>query len=316
MERYLELSRDDIATFFADPSEREVVDCPACGGGNPEPAFEKHGFQYVECADCHSLFVSPRPRSETLDAFYEDSESSRFWAREFFPTVSEARRERIIRPRVQRVLERARGAGLPDAPVVVDAGAGAGTFLVEVQAALPTANCIAVEPGAELAQACRDAGLDVVEAPAEHADAAAEAGDIVTSFEVIEHVHDPLAFVSALARLAKPGAQVLVTGLGGDGFDVRVLGPAANAVSPPHHLNFLSVAGLERLFERAGLTEVEVETPGELDVELVQKSNAPVGAFLELLLHRRDADVQADFQAFLKRAKLSSHAWIWARKPA
>jgi SAM-dependent methyltransferase len=175
---------------------------------------------------------------------------------------------------------------------------------------------VAVEPGAELAESCRSNGLEVVAAPVESAAAEAEArGDVVTSFEVVEHVHDPLEFVKAVGRMARPGGLVLVTGLGGDGFDVRVLGPAAGAVSPPHHLNFLSVAGFERLFERAALVDVEVETPGELDVELVQKAGAELDPFLELLLRRRGPEVHAAFQAFLRDARLSSHTWIWARRP-
>jgi SAM-dependent methyltransferase len=321
MSRYLALSREDAQSFLGDPSLREAVDCPACGSGAGETAFEVDGFRFASCAECDSLFASPRPRADALDRFYRDSPSSRFWAQEFFPAVAEARRERIFRPRVDRILNHPRLAGAPDDLVAADVGAGAGTFLTELAAARPAARAVAVEPGEDLAAQCRAAGLEVIEAPVESATELHGVAELVTSFEVIEHVHDPLAFVTAVGKLVRPGGTVLVTGLGGDGFDVATLGDRANAVSPPHHLNFLSVEGLGRLFARAGLTDVEVETPGQLDAELVATALAEgrgegLPRFLRILLERRSETVRDAFQRFLQEAKLSSHIWVWASRQA
>jgi 2-polyprenyl-3-methyl-5-hydroxy-6-metoxy-1,4-benzoquinol methylase len=317
-ERYLTLTQEDTKTFFADHESWAECPCPGCGSESVAPAFTKHGFRYVECTACASLFASPRPPQSALDHFYRDAPSSRYWAQEFFPAAEEARREKIIRPRVRRILEHERVRRLgSDRPVVVDVGAGAGVFLTELLEAAPGAKVVAVEPGEDLADQARSRGLQVVEEPVEQCGELTGEADIVTSFEVIEHVHDSLTFVRAVARLARPGGQVLVTGLNGDGFDVQVLWSRAKAVSPPHHLNFLSVQGLESLFRRAGLTEVEIETPGELDVEIVRKGLAEGLApdaprFLRLLLERRSDEVGDRFQEFLRDAKLSSHTWIWA----
>jgi 2-polyprenyl-3-methyl-5-hydroxy-6-metoxy-1,4-benzoquinol methylase len=317
-ERYLTLTQEDTKTFFADHEGWAECPCPGCDSESAEPAFTKHGFPYVQCRTCGSLFASPRPPQSALDRFYRDAPSSRYWAREFFPAVEEARREKIIRPRVRRILEhdRVREMGL-DRPVVVDVGAGAGVFLRELLETVPDARVVAVEPGEDLAEQARAHGLQVVEKPVEACEELSGEADIVTSFEVIEHVHDPLAFVCAIAHLARPGGQILVTGLNGDGFDVQVLWSHAKAVSPPHHLNFLSVRGLESLFHRAGLTRVEIETPGELDVEIVRNGLAEGLApdaprFLRLLLERRNGEVGDRFQEFLRDARLSSHTWIWA----
>jgi 2-polyprenyl-3-methyl-5-hydroxy-6-metoxy-1,4-benzoquinol methylase len=317
-ERYLTLTREDTKTYFAVHDAWAECPCPGCGGDRARSAFTKHGFPYVECTACGSLYVSPRPPQSELDRFYRDAPSSRYWAQEFFPAVEEARRERIIRPRVRRILEHERERGVRlDRPLVVDVGAGAGVFLLELLAAVPDAEAVAVEPGEDLAARARAHGLRVVEKPVESSSELAGGADIVTSFEVIEHVHDPLAFVRAVAHLAKPGGRILVTGLNGDGFDVQVLWSEAKAVSPPHHLNFLSIEGLRLLFQRAGLSDIEIETPGELDVEIVRKGleeglapDAP--RFLRLLLGERNGEVGERFQEFLRGAGLSSHTWIWA----
>jgi SAM-dependent methyltransferase len=321
LRRYLELSRQDVARFFADENDRAAVPCPGCGEDSPAPAFTKHGFQYVQCRICFSLYVSPRPPADALDRFYADGPSSRFWANEFFPAVADSRRERVIRPRVHRVLARCEQEGIStDRMLAVDAGAGAGVFLAELREAAPRVQCVAIEPGRELAQQARANGLEVVEKTVEAASELAARGDLVTSFEVIEHIHNPLEFVTALRALAKPGGLALVTGLGGDGFDVQTLWESSTAVTPPHHLNFLSLEGFERLFARAGFTDVAVETPGQLDVELVQKAvdegRAPeLDRFVALLLERRGPEVHEAFQQFLQVARLSSHTWIWGRAP-
>jgi hypothetical protein len=132
-ERYLTLTQKDTKTFFADHEGWAECPCPRCGGDRAVPAFTKHGFPYVECAACASLYVPPRPPRSALDRFYRDAPSSRYWAQEFFPAVEEARREKIIRPRVRRILddERVRRLGL-DRPLVVDVGAGSGVFLTEL----------------------------------------------------------------------------------------------------------------------------------------------------------------------------------------
>ncbi len=202
----------------------------------------------------------------------------------------------------------------------VDVGAGAGGFLAELCSAVPGVRAIGVEPGPALAAQARAKGLEVVVSTSEDVTAWDAPGDFVSTFEVLEHVFDPFVFVSSLAKFCRPGGTVLVTGLGGDGFDVRMLGTASNSVSVPHHLNFLSVRGLEEMFDRAGFINVVVETPGQLDVELVVKgmrdrNDLQIPPFIRTLLEDRDPAIHQRFQEFLQVARLSSHTWIWAECP-
>ena len=74
-----------------------------------------------------------------------------------------------------------------------------------------------------------------------------------------------------MGELARPGGLILVSGLCGDGLDIRTLG-ALNAVSPPHHPTFLSQQGARALVDRAGLDCVSFETPGQLDVDILRSA--------------------------------------------
>ena len=179
-----------------------------------------------------------------------------------------------------------------------------------------------MEPGRKLADICRRRGFETLETVIEKAGKWNGKADFVTCFEVIEHVHSADEFVRALAALVKPGGYLLATGLGVEGFDVQVLWERSKSVSPPHHLNFLSVEGFERLFKRVGLVEAEVLTPGRLDLDIVcnawsaDPSVLDGDRFLRLLLGKRDSTVHERFQAFLAENRLSSHVWALARKPS
>jgi len=320
---YLRLSAADAARLFADPAARADRSCPGCGVHRPVPAFSKQGFKLSRCAACDTLYVTPCPTPERLADLYADSPSARYWAQVFFPAVAEARRSRIFRPRVQRALTIATEMGRAPASLI-DVGAGAAIFLEEARAARPDLALRAVEPGAELAAQCRAKRFDTFAGFAEeaaHTDGWRESGDLVTSFEVIEHTTDALGFVTALAALARANGTVLMSGLCGDGFDIRVLGARANAIAPPHHLTFLSRCGAEMLMRRAGLSDVRVFTPGELDVDIVCNAlriddGAVTDPFLRNLLLGPDDDARSAFQSFLVAQGLSSHMWVVARKPA
>jgi len=318
LDRYLSLSAQDAEVFFRDRSSFADILCPGCGcAGSPE-AFTKNDFRYVECEACGSLFVSPRPPREALDRYYSASPSASFWADTFFPATAENRRHNIFVPRVEQVqlLLAERGVAVSN---IIDVGAGYGIFLEEFVKRHPGIRAAAVEPGRKLADVCRSKGFETLEQPVEEATSWSGRADLVTCFEVLEHVHSLPEFVASLGRLARHGGCVLATGLGVDGFDIQVLWNRSKSVSPPHHLNFLSVSGFTQLFERLGFTDVEVMTPGRLDVDIVANATAVgeaapgVSRFMRLL-QKRGETAQAELQQFLVRHRLSSHTWILARK--
>ncbi|MEE2722151.1 MAG: class I SAM-dependent methyltransferase [Pseudomonadota bacterium] len=321
---YLDLSRRDAETFFPDPSTLERAACPGCGADSERfvPQYTKHGFNIVECRNCRTLFVSPRPTAAQLEAFYRDSPSTDYWAKTFFPAVAEARRVKIFAPRAARALELARAARI--APhTVFDVGSGYGLFLQELSKLLVDGDLRAIEPGRALAKHCRASGIRTFEGYGEEAledpDWRGNA-DLVASFEVIEHLPEPLRFLEMLRELARPGGLILISGLCGDGLDIRTLGPRSNAVSPPHHLTFLSQTGAHALLARTGLECISFETPGQLDVDILRTALKADDSIINdpelrrILLDDNDA-VRDALQKSLVAECRSSHMWILARRP-
>ena len=270
LRRYLELSAEDAANCFTGIARFDIA-CVACGTADGKPQFAKHGFGYVKCPACGTLYQSPRPPIKAFEFFYRESVSSRYWAETFFPAVAEARRTSIFRPRAQKL-----HALCDEYAVTVDrlieVGSGFGLFLEEWRTISPGVSQLAIEPSAKMAAICREKGFEVEEDIAENVTGREGYADLVVCFEVLEHVFDPLNFLRTLITLARPGGYVCVSTLGVDGFDIQTLWDKSNSISPPHHINFLSTEGFIRCFSRAGFVDISITTPGKLDVDIVRNA--------------------------------------------
>ena len=315
LNKYLQLSKEDAQRCFEGIARTEQ-NCVACGSADVAHAFEKHSFGYGECQSCGTLFQTPRPPMHAFSEFYRNSVSNVFWAEQFFPTVAEARREKILGPRARSLVQTCESLEI-DVQMLVDVGAGHGILLEEWHKAKPRTELVAVEPSEYMANECRRKGFRVVEEVVENVTEFSGRADLVASFEVLEHVFDPLSFVISLKRLAKPGGHVFVSTLCVDGFDIQTLWDKSNSVFPPHHLNFMSIEGFKSLFNRAGMEITHVTTPGVLDVDIVRnfmKQDPDLFAnnrFMSKLVN--DPESAKGFQEYLSSNLLSSHAWVFAK---
>ncbi|MBI4061603.1 MAG: methyltransferase domain-containing protein [Elusimicrobia bacterium] len=315
-DRYLLLSSQDAQALLSARAGFIDVPCPACASPDAIPAFKKQGFNYVLCRACASLYVSPRPTPEQLLSFYRDGEAVKFWSSEFFRQTAEARREKMFRPRAQLISKLAGRASSGAPQTLVDIGAGYGLFLEEMKKLDVFHTLVGLEPGPDMADICRARGFRIIQKVAENAAVDDCSADFATAFEVLEHVFDPLLFLSGARRLLRPGGQLIFTTLAASGFDIQVLWDRSKSVYPPHHLNLLSAVGIEMLVARAGFSLLELSTPGELDVDIVanmadQDKNLPLPRFVSQIL-ACDEDGRRQFQSFLTHNRLSSHIRVVA----
>jgi SAM-dependent methyltransferase/ribosomal protein S27E len=313
--RYLELVEKDVKEFF-DFNSFVQINCPACGGDSFIKEFEKLGFRYVTCKNCSTLFVDPRPPFDTLKEFYSKSPSTSFWVSEFFKPVAEVRREKIFRPRAEYI-----SALLKDNRkwVVGDIGAGFGLFLEELRKILPDGNYIAIEPSVEMAEICKAKGLKVQCVCLEDMKGMKNSFDLLTVFELLEHLYEPLTFLKKAYFLLKPGGHLFLTTLNGKGFDILLLWDKSKSTAPPHHLNFFNPDSLRYLMEKIGFEIIEVSTPGKLDWDIVEgmikNEGVNCGRFWNLLALEESEECKRELQDWISKNNLSSHMRILAKKP-
>jgi 2-polyprenyl-3-methyl-5-hydroxy-6-metoxy-1,4-benzoquinol methylase/ribosomal protein S27E len=311
----------DVGRMLSRCSEFVEVDCPACGSSEKVQRFTKNGMRYVACAHCETLYVSPRPTAEVLGWFYQGSPNYAYWNTHVFPASEPARRQRIFVPRVDRLLDMCKRHGV-QTEALLEVGIGFGTFCSELKSRNVFKRVVGVEPTPDLAQTCRDRGIEVIEKPVELIDSA-EVGlfDVVASFEVIEHLFSPRDFVEQMLRLLKPGGLMMLTCPNAKGFDVETLGPVGTTVDH-EHLNYFHPKSLAAMLEKLNMNVLECVTPGRLDAELVRNKvlegefSLATQPFLQKILIDEWDTHGAAFQDFLSANGLSSNLWIVARKAA
>jgi 2-polyprenyl-3-methyl-5-hydroxy-6-metoxy-1,4-benzoquinol methylase len=295
-----------------------VSKCPACSSVNARSRFVKHMHNFDECAQCETVFINPRPPVSVLDEYYRTSKSYRYWNSVVYPASEQSRLERIIKPRVDRVLEVAK-RHKSKCRGILEIGAGFGSFCAEMNTRAVFTDVVALEPNPDLASSCRRKGVRTICSSIEAANLAGMDIDMVVAFEVIEHLFEPSAFIQEMAQLLSPGGLLVLTCPNVKGFDVSLLNENACSVDP-RHLNLFTPQSLAYLLTNTGFRVVESATPGILDAELV-KSALDVGAiapftdpFMRRVFVEDWEDLKEGFQDFLAKHGLSSHLWVVACK--
>jgi hypothetical protein len=295
---YLAMVERDAAAFgLLDGGQARA--CPACGGDGRD-AFQRLGFTYQACARCASLFVSPAPASERLEAYQHESAAERFWRDELLTATANVRSRHAVGPRAQWVAVTAaarRGTGV-DVAVLGDHVAVRGDRAPAIVETLRRSSVV---------RTCAAAP----------ADAPAPSADVVVAFDVLERRLDLSGALARARALVREGGLLFVTTLSGSGFDVRLLRGATPSIVPPIHLQLLSRAGWIAALERAGFRLVEYSTPGELDVQAVMEAcradaSIELPAVLDELVRHEDPAIARGFQELLQQAGLSSHVQLVA----
>jgi len=309
----------DIARLQQRLDEFVAVVCPGCGQDDSSYEFSKHRFEYRTCHGCGTLYMSPRPSPDVMNSYYSNSENYQFWAKHIFPASEDSRREKLHKPWLERVTGFCKTHGVSMGSLV-EIGAGFGTFCQVAQEARAFEEVVAIEPTPEMAQACRDRGVKVVEKRIEDITGEdVDGADVAVAFEVIEHLFEPGQFLNQAARLLRPGGLLVISCPNGQGFDISVLREQSLAIDP-EHVNLFNPASLSALVTAGGFEVLDVSTPGRLDAEFVHTAIADGSfdvsgqPFLKRVLQDEWEQLGWNFQQFLAANGLSSHMWMAARK--
>ena len=201
-------------------------------------------FRVVECKDCDLLYATPAPSGETLvnayaEAAFDASKESEFAARTYGRYL-------------EKIVER-----LPDRDGALDIGTGDGAFLEPLLDA-GFVNVVGVEPSAAPVRAAKPRVRDLIRhSPFRASDFAEESFRLVTCFQTLEHVHDPLQLCREVLRITKKGGAFFTVCHNRRALSARVMG-AKSPIFDVEHLQLFSPTSVRHLFERAGFSRVDV----------------------------------------------------------
>lgn len=143
---------------------------------------------------------------------------------------------------------------IPETAAVLDVGCGSGAFLSKVK----SSNRTGIELNKSAAAFTRTRGITVVEAlVGDHAKDCPHAYDVVTAFQVLEHIADPLPFLRDCLACLKPGGALIVAVPNNDGF--LKFAPDTPLNLPPHHVGHWSPKSLRALGDVLSLRVEAIE---------------------------------------------------------
>ena len=248
-------------------SALEPVDCGLCGCEERELRFQDGPFQVVECSACALVYVTPRLKDSSLiDHVYNETYWSSDAAKVHGYTDYRADAPLYKRTYEKRlsVLERhfpglCNAAGEPLR--VLDVGCAAGYFLAVMQAR----GCVVtgLEPSATIREvASVELGAGCVHGELLAIDDTFEPGsfDLITFWDVIEHIPDPRKALARARELLAPGGRLLVETQNVDSRAAKLLGKKWQHYKHAEHIYHFTPRTLERLFAEAGF-EVLENTP-------------------------------------------------------
>lgn len=293
------------------------VACPACEDKRALDLFKKYGLNFVKCPVCATQYITPRPTAEILWEFYEQSENYKYWAKHIYSASRELRKKKIFRPRAKKISNLVKEVFEKSADLtLLEVGAASGMFCDEVTKTGMFAAVVGIEPVPVLAQTCRDAGVNVIQAPYEQV-VLNEKVDVIAHFGVIEHLFEPKAFLDWSYEQCRDQGLVFFTCSNIEGFETKVLGKHSGAVYH-EHMNLFNPSSLSHLMERCGFEVIEISTPGVLDVEIVLNAvrdglikHSEIDPMMQEMMKPERSD---QFQKFITNNMLSSNMQFVARK--
>lgn len=212
------------------------------------PGYGEH-TQIVECTVCHYVYANPTWKPNDLINAYGTVVD------ETYAAEREGRELTFEKHLVQ--LEKMIGQG--NGRTLLDIGAYIGVF-VEVAG---RSGWVAegIEPSAWAAAAAQQRGLSVMEGAVGSPHLSGRQFDVVTMWDVIEHVSDPLETLRQAYMLTKPGGTIVV-------HTMDISSPIAKIMHKrwpwlmAMHVHYFSRRTLTLMIEKAGFQPVRVRADG------------------------------------------------------
>jgi len=246
----------DDANSLVAPVETEYVHCALCGKNEPEQlylgqdrAYDKPGrFPIVRCQNCNLIYVNPRPVPQAIDYYYPtDYEPYRRAPGEARFKIQQLHQRLKLRNRCLAVTKLVQGGQL------LDVGCATGTFLAEMKR-YGDWQVFGVEPNQWAARYAREhLALDVFPGRLSEAGFADNQFNVVTMWDVLEHLHDPRQTLAEIARILKPGGFLICSVPNLDSIDARLFGRFWIGLDVPRHLYVYSRHTLSAMLKAENL---------------------------------------------------------------
>ena len=226
--------------------------CLICHSDLIEILFSKNGFDLNVCRNCHLVFVPlPYSREELrqfqtefyAESYFTGENDKKYGYRSDYFHQKRKERESFARRMLNRIEKQKTGKG-----TLLDIGCAAGYFLHIARNRGWSVSGIEMSPEAA-AFGRRELGLDIQTTSFEEAETTAGSFDVITAWDVIEHIPDPKAFVKHAANLLKHDGLLILGTPNVKSFAARIRKENWKIFKPPEHLFYFSAESIQTLLD-------------------------------------------------------------------
>lgn len=316
LKEYQKLVDQDSKKLLKRRKKFKTIDLKSLGLGKMTHAFKKKGYDYLECSSTGTLIVNPRPSKKDLSKFYKDSKSNNFWYEKFFLPKLKQRVNFTIRPKINYLTKNFKSYRKKK---IIDIGSGSGDFLIHLKKKWKYAKLYGLEPSDKMSEKFKDKDVIIYKNVIEDFKPKKKF-DLVTCFELFEHVYNPNIFIKSLNNILSKNGLLYLSTLNAKGFDIKYLREKSKSIYPPYHLNFFTIKSMKKILTLNGFKNIKIITPGMLDFDITNKNykyvKDPVLKKILQVLNRKKInylDIK-EIQKVIHSNDLSSHMLVMAKK--
>lgn len=220
----------------------KICQCKICGSEKLKKLDKYQKAYLFRCRRCHFVFAGMNPGEEDFERVY-----SHYGSYDYLSDITIKRYINIL-----KTFEEARKNGN-----ILDIGCGKGQFLM--QAKKLGWNPYGIEYGEENIRNLESLGIEIKTDIVKYPD---NCFDVITAFEVLEHLVDPQNMLDEIRRILRPGGMLYITVPNFGSLSKNLLKSKWNIIAYPEHLNYFTRKTMHWFLANEGFKKIAAKTTG------------------------------------------------------
>ena len=221
--------------------------------------MNKKGFNILKCKNCGLVYTNPQPSDDEIKRLYSFERGYDTWvldpikSKKIFNEKRKGFRENI------KLVQEYKKSGF-----LLDVGCSSGLFLELARSF--SWKCYGVEVNKDTAAIAKQKGFNIIVGDLLNAEFPDETFDVITFWEVLEHVKDPTSTLRRARSLLKDDGYLFISTPNISGFEPKVgyylMGKTINFwrhPQPPGHLYQFSKVTIQKLLQKTGFKAVSIQ---------------------------------------------------------
>lgn len=226
--------------------------CPSCGITSHVFFCKKKGHDIYRCRKCKMLSMYPVPQSTAH--IYEDDYFSGGQKGFGYVNYDEDKEpmRKVFEEYVHRIKNKRGEKG-----ILLDVGAATGFFMSIAEGMGWKTKGVEISKYA--AMLAQDKGLDVIHGSIENMKVSPQFFDVVTMWDVVEHMPDPIVNLKIAHDILKPEGLLVLNTPDSGSLYAKLLGKRWHLLVPPEHIHYFNNKSIESVLSICGF-ETESNT--------------------------------------------------------